>query len=359
VAIVPCSFELPPVQRITTALAVSTYVLDASGEVAVLVFRPSKTGNLTRFEAWVAAIGNTPDNGLRFSFQDVSTSTGLQDGGVDQFATIASGSLSTGWMNPGDFNSPRAVTPASVVAAVIDLPTFVASDSVTIGAFTSTAVTVQGGFPYGISATSTMSSTVFPAIAVRYDDGTYDLIDYTAAYSAAIGSFNITTISTPDEFGNAFTLAYPLRVNRVALQAAVGTGANWDVNIYDASNNVIATGSSDGDVKGNAASRLHFVVLTAPVDLAANTLYRVVITPTTTTSSTVYYSVHDSLALMDTLPCGQAMYATQRTNAGAWTDFNNGGDGFRRAQILLGISGIDDGLQPVGRSLLAMRASTY
>src|SRR5215203_1724241 len=122
---------LPPGGYMGTAIA-GTFVIDASGEMAALIMRVPKTGTLTRFEALVQAVGNTPDNGLRFSFQDVSLTTGLPDGVVDQFATIASGSVTTGWVSPGDFDSTRAVTRGDLLALVIDFPTFVASDSVTI-----------------------------------------------------------------------------------------------------------------------------------------------------------------------------------------------------------------------------------
>jgi hypothetical protein len=59
----------------------TTFQINASGELVAMVFRAPKTGNLSRFEAYIGAASNVPDNGLRFSFQDVDLSTGLPDAG--------------------------------------------------------------------------------------------------------------------------------------------------------------------------------------------------------------------------------------------------------------------------------------
>jgi hypothetical protein len=319
----------------------ASVVIDATGEKSVLVCQIPKTGTVDKFAARVTAVTNAPDNGLRFSFQDVVTSTGLPDGVVDQFATVASGSVTVGWLDPGTFDSGRSVTRGDLIALVIDLPTFVAGDSVSIGRITSVG-TPTPGFPYGISGTVSRDGNTIPTVALHYDDGTW------AYLSGVLALSNISTIgyhsgSTPDEWGVAFQLPVPARIQG-AQPATDLTSCNFDMVLYDASDNVLATMSwvAEMSVGGTAPQTLLF---SADVDLDANTLYRLTLKPTEATSNVgiTTATIPNADILRDCWSGGANVYATSRTNAGAWTDYNNGTDGYLRVPISLMLSGFDDG----------------
>ena len=226
---------------------VSTFVCDATGEAAVLVFRVPKTGDLTRFEGYTGAVANVPDNGQRFSFQGVDLATGLNDGGVDQFATVASGSVAVGWTNPGDFDSPRAVTKGKIACCVVDNPSFTAGDSFTMGC---TILSSDLNFPYGISATSTKQTNLIPLYAVRYDDGTYAYISPEMWATDLISSTDFETDTTPDEIGQKVHFPFPYTFDLAAWVGRINTTGNAvEVVVYNAANTVIAGPVSvDADV---------------------------------------------------------------------------------------------------------------
>ena len=54
--------------------------------------------------------------------------------------------------------------------------------------------------------------------------------------------------------------------------------------------------------------------------LAAGTVYRLVVKPTSATSLSVYRINAQSAAMMDQMSGGQTMYETSRTDAGSWTN---------------------------------------
>ena len=329
----------------------TTFLIDATGELVALICRVPKTGNLTRFEAMIGAVANAPDNGLRFSFQGVSLTTGVPDGVIVESITTAGGSPSAaGWLNPGDFNVARAVTQGDLLALVIDIPTFVAADSVAIGGITQ--LTSSQVFPYSVRTLTTKSGTVLPIMALHYDDGTYAYLtpDGWGQQLVAIvgGAGGIDTGTTPDEAGLAITLPFPARLVGVQHATAVPAGGNYDLVIYDAASTPLVTLSVDGDVTGVATVGMHYHLLPTPVTLANGVVYRVILKPTTTNNLLLNTQAFNSLALMDTAEGGQSFYLTQRTDAGAWTDFNTGGAGFRKPRMWLLFDAFDDGVSAGG-----------
>lgn len=322
----------------------STYQMNATGELVALVMRVPKTGTITRFETNIAQVNNAFDNGLRFSFQDVSTSTGLPDGVVDQFATIASGSQTTGWANPGDFDSSRAVTKGDLIALVIDNPTFTSSDDIRIASIVM-ASSVQ--FPYGINVTSTKVSGDLPVVALRYDDGTYPQIAPELHGVNLLTKADFQSDTDPDEVGMAFRYPAPVTLNGISFHGiTTSAGNSYDIVVYDGDGtSVLDTQTIDGDIVQAAAGPGYYTqLLSAPVSLAANTTYRVVIKAGSSTINTsVYYYTFNSATLMDTIEGGQAFYMTQRVDAGTWKDFNNGTDGYRHPELSLIVTGADDG----------------
>lgn len=335
-----------------SALATNVYVMDATGEYVAMVIRAPKGGNLQGFECMVGAVGNVLDNGTTFSFQDVDLTTGLPDLVRDQFVTTAASTpAAAGWYNPGNFNATRAVSRGDLVAMVIENPTFTAGDSLSISHLLA-AVSGLQGFPYGVNVTGTKQLQSVPVFALRYDDSTYGFLGSECWAISSIGTWTANTGTTPDEVGLAFTLPFPARLSSVMFTGSVAASADWDIVLYDSSSNVLATQSCDDDVTGSTGSIFHSHTFDAAVELAGGSLYRVALKPTTANSITLPYGVFNSLPLMDTVEGGQAFYGTSRTDAGSWTNYNNGTDGYRRPRMYLRFDAFDDGQTGGGMTLL-------
>lgn len=323
----------------TYALQTTTYLMDASGEKACLIFRVPKTGNIDRLAAVIAAVANAPDNGLRFSLQNVQLTDGQPDGTVDENATVASGSVATGWLESGALSASRAVTRNDLLAAVLDFPTFVAGDSVTVQGINFNGN--QTGWPYGIANTAKQNSNL-PQIFLRYDDAIWISVHPLIMPFTSVTTLSMDTGTTPDEAGVAFTPQFDCKLREAYFMMSVPAAGDYDIVLYDSGNSVLSTESYDGDVTGSLSGRHYHFFLDSDVELAAGSLYRLVLKPTTLNNVTLTYAVVPS-QMFDTTHGGTDFYLTARTDAGSWTNYNNGTDGYRKPGILLGFSHLDDG----------------
>lgn len=325
-------------------LNANTFLISASGQMAALIFQAPRTGNLDRFD-FQCAVANSPDNGLRASFQSVSTTTGLPSGTLlgatnNAFVTY-SHVVAAGWKST-NFGEVAAVTRGQLVAAVVDIPSFTASDSVTV--FRTAGLARQEGFPYGISGASTKEVSYLPNIAVHYTDGYVSLGPQTnlGADTTAVISYNQGS-ATADEWGMAFTVPFPCKLNLIHVNMIAAAGADFNVVVYAADGTtVLATSPQDGDVTAGTSETQYTCFLQNELTLAANTLYRVTIQPSTANNVQLRYWTFQSLALMNTLEGGSNLYMTSQLNTGgSWTDYNSGT--FRRPAMALQLSALDDG----------------
>ena len=195
--------------------------------------------------------------------------------------------------------------------------------------------------PFATSATNTKQASNGPICAVRYSDNTYENVSTDIWPYATVTDYDIDTGTTPDEVGSVFDLPFPYHLDRVGLFMINQTGALWDLVVYDAANNVLSTQSIDPDVVSSTSQvRWSEIPLATPVDIDTE-LIRVVMKPTTTTNARLVYYTFSSLAIMNVVPGGADAYATERTNAGSWTDHNSGT--FRRARVSIHMTEFDDG----------------
>lgn len=329
----------------------ASFQINATGEVAVLVARAPIAGTIDRFATIVTAVANAPDNGLRFSLQGVSATTALNDGTIlnstNAFATVASGSVATGWLDPGAFATSHVTTRGELLAFVIDIPTFTAGDDVIIRGMSHNSLQVTN-LPYSIRATNTLGSTLLPIIVAHYTDsgGFWQQISpLLLPATGAVTSVTIDTGTTPDELGVVFIPSQPCRLN--CAQILIGmdaAGSNFDVIVYDGSNNVLDTVSYDGDqVALIASATVHYIDhwLSAPLSLTAGSTYRIVVKPTTTNNVRLNY-VPIADAAIAAVPGKMAnFFLTSRTDAGAWTNHSSAAD-YRYPTWVLGLDAFDD-----------------
>jgi len=332
-------------------IGASTYALDAASEKAVVILQCPKAGTLDRFDFNIGTVTNSPENGLRASFQGVSLTDGQNDGTIlgatsNAFVTYAH-TVGAGWKST-NFGETVTVTRGQLIACVLDWAgAFTAGDSVTL------SHTAPGGplfgLPYGIAVTGTKNTTALPLIALHYTDG-YAFLGPTLPgvnLFTSVGVYHVDS-ATADEWGLAFAVPFPFRLNRVRVTITVTAGATFELLVYDGDGTtVLDTVTHDGDVTAQAGTGVYDFVCSADVVGAANTVYRVTIRPTTTNTVNLQYVGFASVDLMDTMEGGRNFYMTSRLDqGGAWTDYNAGT--FRRPRMALHLTAFDDAVSAGG-----------
>lgn len=345
-------FIIPPplIGMNTTAPSFASVATVNAAQVAVgMVFRVPKSGTLRKFEWRLSAVGNTPDNGIRCSFQNVSG--GLPDGTRDQFRDITSGLTTNTWQVPGlitsdgtDSGSLRTVTAGERLAIVMENVSFTTSDSWIYQALTqNVSIFAQLGYAQNYVVARNSSgvwsvSTGAPPVALLYDDGTYAVIaphwyPYLALNSAVYGNG-----STPDERGLRFIPPVTARLTGVWIRGLLQNAT--DIVLYDGSSSVLASVTLDTDQDGE-----NYWVPFPATTLTGGSTYRISVKPTSASTVTLYDFDVSTNALLACVEGGVDWYYTQRTDAGAWTDTNT-----KRPWIGAVFDGVDSssGGVPVG-----------
>lgn len=303
-----------------TCTDATTLVIDASGEKVAFVFRAPRTGNIASVRFKLGTVTTADD--LTVSLQNVDLATGDPDGTQDQTATVAVADTDDNAWKTATFGSARAVTAGDAVAVVIEVGTYVDAN------LTITAAHSQAS-PYQNSIWSELQTggvwakqgTHGPLFSVIYDGAggfTYVPTRGTIPVNDC-ALINVGTGTTPDEVGLVFQLSTGL-IFRGA-HVVVDADGDFDVVLYDASNNVLSTMSTDANLRN--ASGVNASVYPMPeVTLSASTTYRLVLKPiTATTMNFLYANVVDN-AILGSWPLGANAYWTQRVDAGSWTDTN-------------------------------------
>lgn len=321
--------------------AFTSFLLDAAGEKLAFIFYAPKTGTLRSagFRLGTVTTGQT----LKASFQDVSLTNGDPDGTVDQFRTVTVADTDDNtWKQTGiissdgtDGGTKRTVTQGDLLALVIEFDSTVGNLNIS-GATASSAS--DSPFLIGVycdhfTAAWLKSSAALPLLALEYDDLSFPFLPGVWPISASATQV-YGNGSTPDEAALRLQL-FPAKV--IGGWANCTIAGNADFVLYDASSNVLASGSLDSDVR-LAANGQHICIFTSEATLAANTTYRLSLKPTTATSVTLRYFDVNAAAILGQVQGGQQMYYSTRTDAGAWTDTTT-----RRPMMGLLISALDDG----------------
>lgn len=307
--------------------------INASGDRVAWVIRAPKAGTLHSFEFAIQTVGNNPDNGLRLSFQDVSTTTGFPDTSVDQYRdfTGTAGTISAGWVTPTgpltsdgtDNGTKRTVVAGELIACVVDFVNFAASDSVTIRSGFQTSG--QGGNSYVVDGSGgsyvAKGTNTLPIIALKYADDTYG-VSQSFGVATGITSEAFASNSTPDEKGLKFQVSASLVTNGAWFFGSADQ--DFQLVLYNSAGTAIGTATVDKDQMYNGTAQMYHLLHFAegPITLEQGMDYRIVLKPTTTTATTNLYSMDIPSGLAVTHPMGVAgtLTRTHRTDAGSWTD---------------------------------------
>jgi len=329
----------------------SPLLMDAAGEKVAYIFSAPETGNLARvrFQTGVVTTGDT----LKISFQDVDPATGFPDGTADQYRTLVvadtddnkalySGIISSDGTDTG---TKRAVTLGEMVAVVFEFNNYVAGNLNLVQRF-SYYNSYLTGLCYALLYTTSWAkqNSAFPRLAVEYDGGTYPMIVGCNAAVNRITEQAFSSSSNPDERGNV--IVPPFDATCSGLWASVTLDAVADLILYDSANNVLGSFSLDPDIRPATSAYNTFAPIPA-VTLAAGSLYRVSIKPTSTSTMRAYLADYVANAVLAALSGGTNVYSTTRVVAGGWTDANT-----KRYLCGLILSQLDDGAGGVGGLLV-------
>lgn len=328
----PAPIYVPAPPWVSGTPALSGVTIDASGEKCAMVFRVTKTGNISKVGIRFHVV-TTPQD-IKLSLQDLDLATGDPDGVVDQSGVIASANVTANTFRLATLDSARSVTEGDRLVVVAEFNSTVGNVQITRWGQTAMR------FPYLTNfTTSWAKDNSSPVLALEYDGGTYSAIPGVWPLSAITGvAFH--SGSSPDERGLKFRLPFPCRVRGVWAHMTASAGGNFDAKLYDSDGStVLKSVSVDGDeAKATGGSAAVFFWFASPQTLDADTFYRITLLPTTGTSVTLTEFDVASSAIMDALEGGQDFHHTSRVDAGAWTDTTT-----KRPFMGLIVDQLDDG----------------
>ena len=278
-----------------------------------MIFDIPKTGTITKLGFLNGAGGNVTGT-VEASLQTVS--------GSIPSGTNYGGSLPGTVTNPTE-NTAYEVTLATPASATKGNRVAL---KLRLSALTSGILRVQyvnqvpnNQLPYVVNSFDVKSS-VRPAMWVVYDDGTVGVIPGTFPLVATT-TLAVSSSTTPDEVGNYFTSPVKLRAIGVAamFQSLNGPTSADAMKLYNAAGTVLATVTFDvGTVALSGASGYAHVLFSSPIDIEADTVYRLAFLPGATSRDVRYLTV-PSQALMINGWDVDWKY-TSRVDGGAWTE---------------------------------------
>lgn len=356
---IPGGLWIPPafISSSTIPVLTGTSSMTTANWRVAAIFRVPKTGTLDWFEWGQQLNGNTPDNGVRFSFQDVNSS-GNPDNTEDQFRTITSGFANGAWLVPPGVmtndgtngGSKRSVTRGDLLACVVRFENFVASDSIAMMLSSFSIIAATGSIDpllrYYLESTDAGSSwSKFgnwgPTMALKYSDGTYGVLTWPVNPGKVINTRTFNNGSTPDERGLIFQIPFPARISGAWVKIDLDAAA--DIVLYDNASSVLASKSLVSGQRAFTTPDNARIDFDTPVNLSANTNYRLSIKPTSASSVSIADFDINASALLSAMDGGSTWMSTSRTDAGAWTDTNT-----NRPYMGIILDGFDDGASTGG-----------
>jgi hypothetical protein len=315
--------ELPPGNLIaypgthSDGLSDSALNLNAAAQRVAFIFAAPKAGQLDSFDFLTGTVLQAT-NGVRCSFRAVDLTTGFPVTGNLSTKTLG-GIVSNTWFTPGSFDVPVTVARGDLVAAVIQILTFVAGDNIDIRY--GTGIIGFQNFPFLARNDGTNWGTIRGTanLAIRYTDGTFAHVPGNIALKTQANNVAINNGSSPNEIGNLFRLKFPLRCSGAYFLWAIGAGAgSYRIRIYDRANvNLVGTAENNPALVAGAG---YFAVTWPAVALKANVDYRLIVKPTTPTNVGARRYQFQSSALRAVSQWGSSWRRTERSLNGPWID---------------------------------------
>jgi hypothetical protein len=296
--------------------------LTATTHRAAQIFQLPKAGNVRKLGVRIGTVSGAVTLDVRL--ETVDTTTGNPTGTL--VGTTTNGTLTnptSASFNLVTMTADAAVTASQPVAIVINPTAIVTSCQVN-------SFTTEGGnpkdFPYvsSYNGTTWTKATKAPVISIEYDDGSYGEVAGVWPASA-LSTTTITSATTPDCAGIRFQVPFGCTANGawVYLNCSAAD-ANFNINLYDSDGvSPLATIDWIGTVGVYAGATIFFIKFLSDATLLPATTYRLAVEGASTGNVIVQYFDVSTAPQMDTVPGGQAVYATTAkdpSGTGSWTD---------------------------------------
>lgn len=299
----------------------------------------SGTINIRKVHFRLGAVTLSVLSTMRVSLQDVSATAGppyQPDGTQDQtfdYVGATNPPTANAWNTTGNLSADRAVdlsvygagtANSRLLAVVLEYATFTALDSIVVSAVQAdvSGWTNIGGATALFTASWAVIASSSPVVMLELDDGTFAFMEGGNPVSA-IGTATTANNAALRAIGVKFRVPTERKLMRLALEARIPNVCDGSLNLYqDGNNTALAAVPIDNDAVAAASTQRRIVADIVPVTLAANTYYRLVFVPSTTTAATLGHVDVAAAAYMDGLVLGQdAHYTTASdTPPTAWTD---------------------------------------
>lgn len=224
------------------------------------------------------------------------------------------------WITSSNFPSNISVSQGDIVAIVLTIPVGSSFDGQISNAADIEEDTQRLPRYQSFNGTIWLKSlTNSPVMALRYSDGTYKNI---AGFVNA-SSFDNTGFSasdSPDEKGLKFTLPFGARlIGFWHWSDPFQSNHQW--HIYDSADTELANIPVDVDYRSSlGADGKNEILFPNSIELVADEIYRVTVTPNGPADYSLYTYVSPSEAVFAASDHGNNFFLTSRTNGGAWTD---------------------------------------
>lgn len=264
----------------TPAFTTTTYTIDATGEIAASVLQAPKTGTIDAllWRTGTVTTGGTFDVRL----ETIDASTGFPSGTL--FGTNTNGAQVV--LDANDnvlfetvLTSGASVTKGDLLGGCIVCPASAVTQVVGLGAGLNNL-----SFPYGALFTSSWAkvASVPILIGLRYNDGSYAYVPNIPIVSTLTNtSFGSGT--NPNHRALRFKTTWPCQVAGIwvcvdgdAVADVLLVADNWD----GTDGNALAKVSLDPDIRRSTGFGTYKVFFSSAVTLLANTIYRLVLKPT-------------------------------------------------------------------------------
>lgn len=307
--------------------AIST--MSAGTHKTAYIIRAPKAGTLDWFEARQHANTNNPDNGLRFSFQNMSLTTGDPDGTQDQYRAVTAGFGAGAWLVPPgvmtsdgtDTGTKRTVVLGEILCCVVEFESFVAGDSIQMSAIaapnSSSGHGTNSKYIDAFGASWTKAADYAP-IALKYSDSTYGIL-LPSVPAVTINTRTFGSGASPNIRGILFEAVEPWQV--CGAWVRIDGDGDFEVRLYDSADTLLADQSSDLNNRQNTAGNTVFLEFDTLVELVQGDDYRLVIVPSSATTVSIYDYNVSTAALRSAFPFGASRQSTVGP-VGTWVDLD-------------------------------------
>ena len=314
-SLVPIHVDFPSLFLSDPVMLGST-ILDATGEGIGFVFQAPKAGVIDRiwFRTATVTVGCTLDVRVE-SVASGLPSNNLWAANTNGAQVVADEDDNTAFETV--LTAGATVAEGDLVAVTVKWGT---GGNLSLQYFSENNPTLNSTLPTMLRKTSASwtKSGGCGSVGVRYNDEEYAYIPGMYAITTGTTWSTYSVSSSPDEVGGKITVPVACTVSGAWLYKLSYPTAGF-IRLYDSEDTLIASGQADSAFSSSGSQARGYVKFPTSLELAAGDWCRVVLAPTSGTT-TVNAVNTDTVARMKAMPGSGASIVTYRTDSGAWTD---------------------------------------